>query len=150
DPGVQRVLQVVQKSGNSFGENKRRRGRWTRELDFEVKDARKEPVDVLWFVGDYASFDPRSQQISRLMAQLLTVRASTSGSFTTASATPAATFAGSGRRAYSSRWPPRTSRRSPSVSSSESSPLIRTRSTRCETSIRTWAATGRCCTTRAC
>ena len=41
------------------------------ELDFEVKDARKEPVDVLWFVGDYASFDPRSQRVTRALARLL-------------------------------------------------------------------------------
>ena len=48
-----------------------RRGRWTEELDFEVKDARREPVEVLWFVGDYASFDPRSQRVSRTLARLL-------------------------------------------------------------------------------
>jgi Fe-S oxidoreductase len=71
DAGLQSTLQVIHKSGNSFGENKRKRGRWTQELDFEVKDARKEPVDVLWFVGDYASFDPRSQEVSRSIARLL-------------------------------------------------------------------------------
>ena len=48
----------------------RKRGRWTEELDFEVKDARKESVDVLWFVGDYASFDPRSQNVSRSLARI--------------------------------------------------------------------------------
>jgi Fe-S oxidoreductase/nitrate reductase gamma subunit len=67
---LQSTLKVVQKSGNSFGENKRRRGKWTAELDFEVPDARKQPVDVLWFVGDYASFDPRSQKVSRALARL--------------------------------------------------------------------------------
>lgn len=71
DPNLQSTLQVIHKSGNSFGENKRKRGRWTAELDFEVKDARKEPVDVLWFVGDYASFDPRSQRVTRTIARLL-------------------------------------------------------------------------------
>jgi Fe-S oxidoreductase len=71
DPNLQSVLQVIHKSGNSFGENRRKRGRWTQGLEFEVKDARKEPVDVLWFVGDYASFDPRSQQVSRVLARLL-------------------------------------------------------------------------------
>ncbi|HEX5191385.1 MAG TPA: (Fe-S)-binding protein [Solirubrobacteraceae bacterium] len=71
DPNLQSTLQVIHKSGNSFGENKRRRGRWAKELDFEIPDARKQPVDVLWFVGDYASFDPRSQQISQGLARLL-------------------------------------------------------------------------------
>ena len=54
DPNLQSTLQTIHKSGNSFGENRRKRGRWTEELDFEVTDARKQPVDVLWFVGDYA------------------------------------------------------------------------------------------------
>jgi Fe-S oxidoreductase len=71
DSNLQSVLTVIHRSGNSFGENKRRRGRWTRELDFEVKDARKEAVDVLWFVGDYASFDPRSQKVTQTLARLL-------------------------------------------------------------------------------
>jgi Fe-S oxidoreductase len=67
---LQSTLQTITRSGNSFGAEKRTRGRWTAELEFEVKDARKNPVDVLWFVGDYASFDPRSQAISRSLAQL--------------------------------------------------------------------------------
>ncbi|HEY3943979.1 MAG TPA: (Fe-S)-binding protein [Solirubrobacteraceae bacterium] len=71
DANLQSVLQTVHKSGNSFGERNRRRGRWTEELDFDVKDARREPVEVLWFVGDYASFDPRSQRVSRTLARLL-------------------------------------------------------------------------------
>jgi Fe-S oxidoreductase/nitrate reductase gamma subunit len=71
EPTLQATLQTIHKSGNSFGENRRRRGRWTQELEFEVKDARAEPVDVLWFVGDYASFDPRSQRVTRALARLL-------------------------------------------------------------------------------
>jgi Fe-S oxidoreductase len=67
---LQTTLETIQKSGNSFGERARKRGRWTEELDFEVKDARKESVDVLWFVGDYASFDPRSQNVSRSLARI--------------------------------------------------------------------------------
>ena len=69
-PNLQSTLQTIHKSGNSFGERARKRGRWTEELDFEVKDARKESVDVLWFVGDYASFDPRSQRVTRTLARL--------------------------------------------------------------------------------
>jgi len=70
DPNLQSTLEVIGKSGNSFGENKRKRGRWTAELDFAVADARQQPVDVLWFVGDYASFDPRSQRVTRTLARL--------------------------------------------------------------------------------
>jgi len=71
DPTLQATLQTIHRSGNSFGENRRKRGRWTEQLDFEVKDARKEPVEVLWFVGDYASFDPRSQRVSCSLARIL-------------------------------------------------------------------------------
>jgi Fe-S oxidoreductase len=67
---LQTALQTIHKSGNSFGERARKRGRWTEELDFDVTDARKESVDVLWFVGDYASFDPRSQKVTRALARL--------------------------------------------------------------------------------
>ena len=71
DALLQATLEAIHETGNSFGEPKRKRGRWTKELDFEVKDARKAPVDVLWFVGDYASFDPRNQRISRTLARIL-------------------------------------------------------------------------------
>jgi Fe-S oxidoreductase/nitrate reductase gamma subunit len=67
---LQTTFETIHKSGNSFGERARKRGRWTEELDFDVKDARKEPVDVLWFVGDYASFDPRSQNVTRSLARI--------------------------------------------------------------------------------
>jgi Fe-S oxidoreductase/nitrate reductase gamma subunit len=72
DPKVQKVFQNLDRYGNSFGQPERNRARWTRGLDFKVKDARKEPVEVLWFVGDYASFDPRCQEVSRALARLLT------------------------------------------------------------------------------
>jgi Fe-S oxidoreductase len=69
-PELQPVFQSLAKSGNSFGRGGRSRARWTRELEFEVPDARERPVEVLWFVGDYASFDPRSQRVSRAIARL--------------------------------------------------------------------------------
>lgn len=70
DPTLRGVLESVANVGNSFGEPARKRGSWTRELEFPVKDARKEPVEALWFVGDFASFDPRSQAVSRTVARL--------------------------------------------------------------------------------
>jgi Fe-S oxidoreductase len=71
DPQLKKTLQTIHKTGNSFGESKRKRAAWAKALPFPVKDARKEPVDVLWFVGDYASFDPRNQKVSRGFASLL-------------------------------------------------------------------------------
>lgn len=71
DPLLQTTLDAIASTGNSFGENARKRPAWTRELEFEVKDIRETPADKLWFVGDYASFDPRNQKVSRAFASLL-------------------------------------------------------------------------------
>jgi len=56
--------------GNSFGQSDRMRAKWTQGLEFKVKDARKEPVEYLWFVGDYASYDSRIQDTTRMTARI--------------------------------------------------------------------------------
>lgn len=71
EPILQKTLQSVHKNGNSMGESKRKRAKWTKDLPFSIKDARKEPVDVMWFVGDYASFDPRNQVVTKSFARLM-------------------------------------------------------------------------------
>jgi Fe-S oxidoreductase/nitrate reductase gamma subunit len=71
DGQLQSTLETIYTSGNSFGEPKRKRSRWAKELGFDVKDARKEPVEYLWFVGDYASFDPRNQKVTQALARIL-------------------------------------------------------------------------------
>jgi Fe-S oxidoreductase len=68
--GVQEMLMRMTRYGNSFGQSPRNRAKWTGDLGFEVKDARTEPVEYLWFVGDYASFDPRVQEITRATARV--------------------------------------------------------------------------------
>jgi Fe-S oxidoreductase len=70
DANLQKSLENLGKQGNSFGQSARARAKWTQGLDFKIKDARKEPVDYLWFVGDYASFDLRGQQLTRLVAKV--------------------------------------------------------------------------------
>jgi Fe-S oxidoreductase len=71
DGQLQQTLETIYTSGNSFGEPKRKRGRWARDLPFEVKDARKSSTELLWFVGDYASFDPRNQKVTQALARIL-------------------------------------------------------------------------------
>ena len=71
DPLLQNTFTALGDVGNSFGEPSRKRSAWTHELDFKVKDIREEPAEYLWFVGDYASFDPRNQKVSRTFARLL-------------------------------------------------------------------------------
>ncbi|MCL1587727.1 MAG: heterodisulfide reductase-related iron-sulfur binding cluster [Actinomycetia bacterium] len=71
EPGLQKAFQALARGGNSFGKSAKQRARWTKTLDFKVKDARKEPVDYLWFVGDHGSFDPRATEVSRTVAMLM-------------------------------------------------------------------------------
>jgi Fe-S oxidoreductase len=71
EPSLQETLQNLTTQGNSFGKSSRMRAKWTKGLDFDVKDARKEPVHYLWFVGDYASFDDRLGELSRTLARIL-------------------------------------------------------------------------------
>lgn len=71
EPSLQDALQNIAKTGNSFGQSAKMRGKWTKELPFEVLDARKTYVQTLWFVGDYASYDQRLQGLARSFARVL-------------------------------------------------------------------------------
>ncbi len=71
DATLQSALQNIAQQGNSMGKSARMRARWTKDLDFTIPDARKEPVEYLWFVGDFASFDDRLQGLSRTLAGIL-------------------------------------------------------------------------------
>jgi Fe-S oxidoreductase len=71
DPLLQKTLQNYAGQGNSHGKSARMRARWTKGLDFTIPDARKEPVQYLWFVGDFASFDERVQLASQSVARIL-------------------------------------------------------------------------------
>jgi Fe-S oxidoreductase/nitrate reductase gamma subunit len=70
DDNLQEALMSLGDYGNSFGQSPKKRARWTKGLSFKVKDARKEPVELLWFVGDFASYDPRIQALSRQVAEV--------------------------------------------------------------------------------
>ena len=71
DPLLQQTLQNYAGQGNSQGKSARMRARWAKALDFKIPDARKEPVQYLWFVGDFASFDERAQLASQSVARIL-------------------------------------------------------------------------------
>ena len=70
DAVLQEALTNLTRYGNSFGATPEVRAEWTRHLGFPVKDARKEPVHYLWFVGDYCSFDPRVAPATRAAAHI--------------------------------------------------------------------------------
>jgi len=67
---VQDMLANLTRYGNSFGKSDRMRARWVQASGLKIKDARKEAVEYLWFVGDYASYDPRCEEITRQTAQI--------------------------------------------------------------------------------
>jgi Fe-S oxidoreductase len=67
------VLRHLDEKGNSFGDSARKRPRWAKKLEFKIPDARKQPVKYLWYVGDFASYNPQCQEISRTVARILNV-----------------------------------------------------------------------------
>ncbi|MFQ5943390.1 MAG: (Fe-S)-binding protein [Anaerolineales bacterium] len=71
DTGVQTALESLAMNGNWFGRGKRARAKWTKALDFKIKDTAKEPVEFLWFVGDTAAFDERVVPLTQKLANVL-------------------------------------------------------------------------------
>jgi Fe-S oxidoreductase/nitrate reductase gamma subunit len=71
EAGLQTAFTGLAKQGNSFGQSARARAKWTDDLPTPIVDARKQDVDWLWFVGDFASFDVRVQEATRLVARVL-------------------------------------------------------------------------------
>ncbi len=70
DEQLQQTLIQLLRSGNAMGKSDRMRAKWTAGLPFKIRDARREAVEWLWFVGDNASYDPRVQESTRNAARL--------------------------------------------------------------------------------
>jgi Fe-S oxidoreductase len=70
DAEMQDALANLGRYGNSFGKSPRMRARWARKMDPKLKDARKEDVEYLWFVGDYASYNPSLKDITKMTAEV--------------------------------------------------------------------------------
>jgi Fe-S oxidoreductase/nitrate reductase gamma subunit len=68
DSELQDALTNLARYGNSFGQSPRKRAQWTRELETPIKDASREEVEYLWFVGDYASYNPSLAELTRKTA----------------------------------------------------------------------------------
>lgn len=71
DPLLQDALTAMSRYGNSFAQSPKMRARWTQGLPFVIKDIRREPAQYLWFVGDYASYDPAAREVTRAVARVL-------------------------------------------------------------------------------
>jgi len=125
---LQSALKNTGRYGNPLGVSPRKRAAWTKGLPFPVpvmREARR-PVDLLWFVGDYASYHPRAQQAARALAKIL--HALNGG--------------------YLRCWPLKTGGRSVSINLMKSSPEIRMRITPSKTNIQNWGSPSRCGITR--
>jgi len=70
DNELQGALENLGRYGNSFGQSERMRARWTQPIQPPIKDARREPVEYLWFVGDYASYSPTLTEITVKTAEV--------------------------------------------------------------------------------
>jgi Fe-S oxidoreductase len=70
DELLQAALDNLGRYGNSFGQSERARAKWTTGVEGGVKDARKEPIQYLWFVGDYASYNPIALQKTQTTARV--------------------------------------------------------------------------------
>jgi Fe-S oxidoreductase/nitrate reductase gamma subunit len=70
DPLLQEALNNVGRYGNSFGQSERMRARWSQGLTEKIKDARREPVEYLWFVGDYASYNASAVPATQMAAEV--------------------------------------------------------------------------------
>ncbi len=70
DQMLQDALANLGRYGNSFGQSDRMRAKWTQGVQPAVKDARREQVEYLWFVGDYASYNTTLTDITRKTADV--------------------------------------------------------------------------------
>ena len=70
DAQLQGALASLGRYGNSFGFSPRMRAAWTKNIQPKVKDARRKPVEYLWFVGDYASYNASSKHITQMAAEV--------------------------------------------------------------------------------
>jgi len=70
---LQAALTNTQRYGNPMGESPRKRADWVASIHPEVNilGKTKKSVDILWFVGDYASYHPRMVMATKAFAHIL-------------------------------------------------------------------------------
>src|SRR3990172_2781325 len=75
DQDLQKALQNTYLYGNPMGISPRKRAEWTKTAGVPVPviSQLRRPVDVLWIVECYPSFEPRGQEISKLLARILNI-----------------------------------------------------------------------------
>ncbi len=69
---LQDALENTHRYGNPLGESPRKRAGWAKNIEppVTIMSQANRPVDVLWFVGDYASYHSRVQFASQALARI--------------------------------------------------------------------------------
>jgi Fe-S oxidoreductase len=69
---LQDALEKTHRYGNSLGESPRKRAMWARDIEppVTIMSQAHRPVNILWYVGDYSSYHPRVQLVSRALARI--------------------------------------------------------------------------------
>lgn len=67
---LQEALENSQRYGNPMGESPRKRADWIDGVHVPILAKERRPVDILWFVGDYASYHPVVQNSTRALAKI--------------------------------------------------------------------------------
>jgi Fe-S oxidoreductase len=70
---LQDALENAQRYNNPLGESPRKRAEWASAIvpEVTIMAKAKRPVNVLWFVGDYASYHTRVMQSTQALAKIL-------------------------------------------------------------------------------
>lgn len=70
---LQEALENTQRYGNPLGKSPRKRAEWAKDLDPAIPILGRDTpsVDLLWFVGDYASYHPAAIESSIAFAKIL-------------------------------------------------------------------------------
>ena len=69
DNMLQKALANLGRYGNSFGQPERMRAKWTQGMQTPIKDVRREAVEYLWYVGDYASYNATLTDVTHKTAE---------------------------------------------------------------------------------
>jgi len=70
-PGHKTVVDSLKSYHNPWLQPRTSRNRWTKGLSFKIKDARRDKVDVLYYVGCTTGLDPTIQGVAIATAELL-------------------------------------------------------------------------------
>jgi Fe-S oxidoreductase len=71
-PELTKVFNSLERNSNPFGLRARTRADWAKGLGLKIlSEHPDDPVDILYWVGCYGSFDERNQRVARSLAQIL-------------------------------------------------------------------------------